>query len=226
MFKHIALLSRGADVTHEAFLDRLRESDLPEAIDGCVRFHEVVPTMPEHAEFDALVECFFEEETAYDAVVESRDGFLSGRNDAFADAIGAETGMAGEVIVQRDDVDGDTDGLYKHSAFLVRKADLTHEDFVDHWQHNHTPIAREITGVVKYDTVVPTAPDDQPFDGVAELYFEELEALYDALGSEGDRDYVATGEMAEKARADVDNFLAIDERPRLIGRERLVRLDR
>ena len=223
MYKHIAALSRVADVTHETFLDRLRDGDLPEAFEGCVRYHEVVPTMPDHAEFDALVECFFEDEEAYTTTVENRDGLLSDRDDEFADVIGAETGMAGEVVVQRDDVDGDTDGLYKHSAFLVRKADLDHEAFVDHWQHNHTPIAREITGVVKYDTVVATTPDDQPFDGVAELYFEELGDLYDALGSEGDRDYVATGEMAEKARADVDNFLAIDERPRLIGRERLVR---
>jgi len=55
----------------------------------------------------------------------------------------------GEEIVQKDEVDADTDRLYKHSAFLVRQDGMTHEEFVDYWQNNHTPIAREIEGVVK-----------------------------------------------------------------------------
>ncbi|WP_254862814.1 EthD domain-containing protein [Halovivax gelatinilyticus] len=222
MYKHVALLSRTADVSHEEFVEKWQAAPLGDAVDGVVRYHEVFPTMAEHAEFDGLAEFFFEDESAYADVVEDRDGLVSAADSSLANVIAAERGMAGEPIVQRDDVDDDTDGLYKHSAFLVRKDDLTHEEFVDHWQNNHTPIAREITGVVKYDTVVPTDPDVQPFDGVAELYFDDIDALYDALGSEGSRDYAAVGEMAEKAREDVDNFLAIDERPRFIGRERLV----
>jgi uncharacterized protein (TIGR02118 family) len=98
---------------------------------------------------------------------------------------------------------------------------MTHDEFVDYWQTNHTPIARDIEGVVKYDTVIPAA-DEATFDGVAELYFDELEDLYAALGSEGSRDYDPTKEVAQRARDDVDNFLAIDERPRLIGQSTLV----
>ena len=33
--------------------------------------------------------------------------------------------------------------MYKHVALLVRKPSLTHEEFVDYWQTNHTPIARK-----------------------------------------------------------------------------------
>ncbi len=219
MHKHIALLSRAEAVSHETFVDRWQAADLANAIDGVVRYHEVFPTMPEHAEFDGLAEFFFEDESSYEAAVNGRDSLVSDLGGELEAAIGEERGMAGDPIVQRDEVDGDTDERYKHSAFLVRKDDLSHEEFVDHWQHNHTPIAREITGVVKYDTIVPTDPDGQPFDGVAELYFNDIDDLYDALGSEGSRDYEAVGEMAEKAREDVDNFLAIDERPRFIGQE-------
>ena len=112
--------------------------------------------------------------------------------------------------------------MYKHAAFLVRKPDLTHEEFVEYWQTNHTPIAREIEGVVRYATVVDTFdPESAPFDGIAELYFDDLNALYDALGSEGSRDYDPDRGKAKEAREDVDNFLAIDERPRLIGEERI-----
>jgi uncharacterized protein (TIGR02118 family) len=129
----------------------------------------------------------------------------------------------GEEHVVKDEVDGDTDGLYKHSAFLVRQEGMTHEEFVDHWQTNHTPIAREIEGVVKYNQVIPTDPENAEFDGVAELYFDDIEKLYRALGSEGSRDYDAPGGKAKEAREDVDNFLAIDERPRFIGQEQLVK---
>ena len=99
---------------------------------------------------------------------------------------------------------------------------MSHEEFVDYWQTNHTPIARDIEGVVRYNTVLPTDPENAEFDGVAELYFEDLEDLHAALGSPGSRDYDPAREVATKAREDVDNFLAIDERPRFIGRERVV----
>jgi hypothetical protein len=70
---------------------------------------------------------------------------------------------------------------------------------------------------VKYDTVLPIDPDTAGFDGLAELYFDDLDALHDALGSEGSRDYDPDEGKAREAREDVDNFLAIEERPRFIG---------
>jgi len=115
--------------------------------------------------------------------------------------------------------------MYKHVAALVRKEGMTHEEFVDYWQSNHTPIARDIEGVVRYHTVVPTDPENAEFDGVAELYFETLEDLHDALGSPGSRDYDPTREVAAKAREDVDTFLAIDRRPRFIGEETVQKSD-
>jgi uncharacterized protein (TIGR02118 family) len=100
---------------------------------------------------------------------------------------------------------------------------MSHEEFVEHWQTTHTPIARDIEGVVKYNQVLPTEPERAEFDGVAELYFENLSDLYAALGSEGSRDYDPDRGTAKEAREDVDNFLAIDERPRFIGQERVVK---
>jgi uncharacterized protein (TIGR02118 family) len=116
---------------------------------------------------------------------------------------------------------GDTDGLYKHSAFLVRKNGMSHEAFREYWETEHSPLAATIEGVVRYHTVYPVDPAQSAFDGVAELYFETLEDLHDALGSPGSRDYDPTKEVAAQAREDVDNFLAIEERPRFIGRERV-----
>jgi len=234
MYKHIALLVRQDDMTHEEFVDYWQENHTPIAqdIEGVVRYQQVLPTEPEHAEFDGIAELYFEElDDLYDALGSpgSRDYApdkpvaAKAREDVnnFL-AIEQRPRFIGEERVQKDEVD-DTDGLYKHSAFLVRQDDMSHEEFVDYWQTNHTPIAREIEGVVKYNTVLPADPENAEFDGVAELYFDDLEKLYDALGSEGSRDYDPDKGKAKEAREDVDNFLAIDERPRFIGREKVVK---
>ncbi|WP_306060631.1 EthD domain-containing protein [Natronococcus wangiae] len=235
MYKHVALLVRQEGMTHEEFVDYWQTNHTPIAreIEGVVRYQQVLPTEPEHAEFDGLAELYFEDLGALHDALGSEgsrdyDPEKGKAKEAREDvdnflAIDERPRFIGEEIVQKDTVDGDTDGLYKHSAFLVRQEGMTHEEFVDYWQTNHTPIAREIEGVVKYNTVVPTDPDNAEFDGVAELYFEDLEKLYDALGSEGSRDYDPEKGKAKEAREDVDNFLAIDERPRFIGRERLVK---
>ncbi len=234
MYKHVALLVRQDGLSHEEFVEHWQTEHTPIAreIEGVVRYQQVLPTEPAHAEFDGIAELYFEDlEALHDALgsegSRDYDPEKGKAKEAREDvdnflAVEERPRFIGEEIVQKDEVDGDTDGLYKHSAFLVRKEGMSHEEFVDYWQTNHTPIAREIEGVVKYNTVLPTDPEHAEFDGVAELYFEDLEKLYDALGGEGSRDYDPERGKAKEAREDVDNFLAIDERPRLIGRERLV----
>ncbi|ELZ05678.1 ethyl tert-butyl ether degradation EthD [Natrialba chahannaoensis JCM 10990] len=235
MYKHVALLVRQDDLSHEEFVDYWQTTHTPIAkeIEGVVRYQQVLPTDPENAEFDGIAELYFETLEDVHAALGSpgsrdydptKEIAAEARRDvANFLAIDERPRLIGEEIVQKDEVGSDTDGLYKHSAFLVRQEGMTHEEFIDYWQENHTPIAREIEGVVKYNTVLPTDPENAEFDGVAELYFDDLEKLYDALGSEGSRDYDPDRGKAKEAREDVNNFLAIDERPRLIGRERLVK---
>ncbi|MFC4357843.1 EthD domain-containing protein [Halobium salinum] len=231
MYKHVALLVRKPGMSHEEFVDYWQTNHTPIAreIEAVVKYATVQPVTPEAAEFDGLAELYFEDLDALHAALGS-DGnrdydpakgkAKEAREDVdnFLD-IESRPRFIGEVVTQKDEVDGDTDGLYKHSAFLVRKEGMSHEEFVDHWQNEHTPIAREIEGVVKYDTVLPVDAPHAEFDGIAELYFEDLDALHDALGSEGSRDYDPAKGKAKEAREDVNNFLAIDERPRFIGRE-------
>ncbi|WP_435318373.1 EthD domain-containing protein [Haloarchaeobius sp. TZWSO28] len=237
MFKHIALLVRQDDMTHEEFVDYWQNNHTPIArdIEGVVRYQTVLPTDPENAEFDGLAELYFETlDDLHEALGSegsrdydpTREVAAKAREDVnnFLD-IERRPRFIGEEKVWKDEVDGDTDGLYKHSAFLVRKDGMTHEEFRDYWENNHSPLAKDIEGVVRYQTVYPTDPENAEFDGVAELYFETLDDLHEALGSEGSRDYDPTREVAAKARADVDNFLAVEKRPRFIGQERLVKND-
>lgn len=233
MYKYLALLSRKEGMSYEDFRTYWRDEHAPIArhIEGSVRYHQVHPADPDTAEFDGIAEVFFEDlDSLYGAFGgpgRQPDPDREHAQETLRDTanfldLGELEQFVGEEHIQRDDVDGDTDGLYKHSAFLVRQEGMSHEAFRTYWQENHTPIARDIEGVVRYTTVLPVDPETAAFDGVAELYFETLDDLHDALGSSGSRDYDPTREVARQAREDVDNFLAIEERPRLIGREQVV----
>jgi uncharacterized protein (TIGR02118 family) len=234
MYKHIALLVRQEGMSHEEFVDYWQTNHTPIAkdIEGVVRYQQVLPTEPEHAEFDGIAELYFETlDDLHEALGSpgsrdydpTKEVAAKAREDVdnFL-AIEQRPRFIGEETVWKDDAE-DTDGLYKHSAFLVRKEGMSHEEFREYWENNHSPLAKDIEGVVRYHTVYPSDPENSEFDGVAELYFETLEDLHEALGSEGSRDYDPTKEIAAKAREDVNNFLAIDERPRLIGQEKVVK---
>ena len=237
MYKHVALLVRKDGLSHEEFVDHWQNTHTPIAkeIEGVYRYQQVLPADPEAAEFDGIAELFFDDlEELYDALgsegSRDYDPARGKAKEAREDvdnflAIDERPRLIGEEIVEKDEVDGDTDGLYKHSAFLVRKDGMSHEEFLDHWANEHVPLAREIPGVVRYARVVPTEPEHAEFDGIAELYFESLDALRAGLGHESSRDYDPDHPKAKAPREDVENFLALEDRPRFVGQEKLVRAD-
>lgn len=234
MYKHVALLVRKAGMSHDAFLDHWRDTHTPIArnIEGVVRYHQVLPEDRDAGSFDGIAELYFEAlDALYDALGSegSRDydparGVAAQAREDVDNFLDVERRprLIGEETVELDTVGGDTDGLYKHSAFLVRKEGMSHEEFLDHWANEHVPLAREIPGVVRYTRVTPTEPEHAEFDGIAELYFEELDALRAGLGHESSRDYDPEHPKAAAPREDVDNFLSIEDRPRFVGQEQLI----
>jgi uncharacterized protein (TIGR02118 family) len=237
MYKHVALLVRQADMSHDEFVRYWQDSHTPIArnIEGVVRYHTVLPVEAEDAEFDGIAELYFDDlEALYDALGSPGSRDYDPTKEVAAEAredvdnflaVEERPRLIGEETVELDETDGDTTGLYKHSAFLVRKSELSHAEFLDHWANTHVPLARDIPGVVRYTRVVPVTPEVAEFDGIAELYFEDLEALEAALGRSGSRDYDPDDPRAKAAREDVDNFLDIESRPRFIGRETVQRAD-
>ena len=57
---------------------------------------------------------------------------------------------------------------------LVRRDDMTREQFVHWWLEEHAPLARTLPGVERIRFNVLDA--DAPFDGIAELWFASTEA--------------------------------------------------
>ncbi|MGA0011238.1 MAG: EthD family reductase [Candidatus Nanopelagicales bacterium] len=57
---------------------------------------------------------------------------------------------------------------------LVRREDMSRDDFRQWWIDEHAPLARTLPGVrrIRFNVL----DEDAPFDGIAELWFDSAEA--------------------------------------------------
>lgn len=104
--------------------------------------------------------------------------------------------------------------MIKMVDFLVRTDEYTHEEFAERWQGEHAEIARDLPGLQKYTTAVPTNPDAVEYDGVLELYFHDVAALNAAFDTE----------IGQEVQADAAGFVDTEAGPTLVVEE-TVQLD-
>ena len=75
--------------------------------------------------------------------------------------------------------------MIKSVGLLTRRDGLSHEDFVKHWFEIHAPLAHAVPGVRRYvqshilgERTRPDIPTtDVEIDGIAELWYDDLEAM-------------------------------------------------
>ncbi len=98
-------------------------------------------------------------------------------------------------------------------VFLInRRPDMEAEDFRRYWKETHAPIAAKLPGLRKYvQNYFAAAPDGPPpmYDGFAELWWDDAEAMEQSLAS-------AEGQAT---LADVDNFLDAERLQTFIAEE-------
>ncbi|MFC4541292.1 EthD family reductase [Halosolutus amylolyticus] len=92
---------------------------------------------------------------------------------------------------------------------LVRRDEYSHKEFVDRWQGEHADLARELPGLVRYSTSVPTDPDRAEYDGVLELTFESEAAMAEAFDSD----------VGREVQADAAEFVDLGAGPRMVVEE-------
>jgi uncharacterized protein (TIGR02118 family) len=79
--------------------------------------------------------------------------------------------------------------MVKLIYMITRKEGLSVAEFQTHWRETHAPIAAAIPGVRRYvqcHTLPELYTEDQtpPYDGAAELWFDDLEAFRAMIGSD------------------------------------------
>ena len=90
--------------------------------------------------------------------------------------------------------------MLKLVCVVHKRAGMDTEDFRRYWRENHGPIAAKIPGLRKYTQVYANAGpggSPPPFDGLAELWFDDESSLERAMASP----------EIEAATADNKNFL-------------------
>lgn len=81
--------------------------------------------------------------------------------------------------------------MIKSLSLLVRKEGITHQEFVDHWVNVHAPLAHAVPGLRRYVLTHVLAERTRPdipsiggeIDGIAELWYDDLEAMQRANDS-------------------------------------------
>jgi uncharacterized protein (TIGR02118 family) len=97
--------------------------------------------------------------------------------------------------------------MFKAIILLTRREDTSHEAFREWWLERHAPLARQLPGVRRlvFDVV---EDGSAPYDGVSELWFDDLDAFEAAYAS------------AIGARVAADSMAHVSARIRLFVEER------
>lgn len=99
--------------------------------------------------------------------------------------------------------------MYKAEFCLQRKDGMDEESFRDYWATEHAALANRLPGLREYTVMFADDPNE-PYEGVASLWFDDREALDAALSSS----------EAETLMADLPHFSKPDEMLSLFGEER------
>ena len=93
--------------------------------------------------------------------------------------------------------------MIKSLTLLTRKAGLTHEQFMRHWVEIHAPLARKVPGIRRYVQThlleerkrldIPSS--DVEIDGIAELWYDDREAMQMAIASPEGKALYADGAL-------------------------------
>jgi len=81
--------------------------------------------------------------------------------------------------------------MIKSISLLTRKDGMTHEEFMKHWVEKHAPLAHFVPGLRRYvqsNILEERFRNDIPkidadIDGIAELWYDDIEALRAANAS-------------------------------------------
>jgi uncharacterized protein (TIGR02118 family) len=75
--------------------------------------------------------------------------------------------------------------MTKIIALVRRNEDMTYDEFRTYWQDHHSQIVAKLPGLRRYiqNPALDLAGKEWPYDGVAELWFDDVDAIRDAFRS-------------------------------------------
>jgi uncharacterized protein (TIGR02118 family) len=102
--------------------------------------------------------------------------------------------------------------MIKVLAVLHKRPDMSREEFVRYWREVHAPLAHGMPSVRRYvinPTLEAFAMGEPPFDGVAELWFDDAAAARAAFASSVG--IATTQDVAKFAQAEKTQIVIAEE---------------
>jgi uncharacterized protein (TIGR02118 family) len=197
MVKLIFLCTRRPDITHERYTELLLDGHVPIALQHHPTMRRytvnIVERGPEsEAALDSIGELSFETLADFrERLYDSPEGEKVVHRDV-ARFMGGAHAYATREVVQKSTVErprGRRAAGTKMFCPLRRRPDLSHDQFVEHWQTQHVPLAlahhphmtRYVTNIVT-EKLSPDAPD---WDGFAEITLAAGQPMF--ASPEGER---------------------------------------
>lgn len=87
--------------------------------------------------------------------------------------------------------------MLKVVGLVTKREDLTWDEFVDYWKNEHIKPVSKQSNLVRYTIAPAIKPNEAPYDGIAELYYESTDDIREAT----------TEELMEEIRKDEEHFL-------------------
>lgn len=221
MYRHAAVLGHQTGTDQEAFREHWQTEHVSTASEvGAVRHLTTTPFST--GDVAGVDDLYFEDRDALDDAL-GGPGW-DGHVDEFLAAtervrlVGRETVQFGPHAVDPDAAP------YRRTVVLTRREDTTHEEFRDHWLDEHVPLVAAMPGVVRYTATLPVAPARAAVDGIADLYFDDRDAVLASMGRATDT-HDPDHEAFVAVNEDATTFLALGALRQVAG-EWTVRTDR
>jgi uncharacterized protein (TIGR02118 family) len=133
---------------------------------------------------DGLAELWFDDTAALRAARADR-AFSAARADAarFREPSGGGALLTVEHVIKDGPVP--PQGV-KNVEFVVRRPDLSVEDFGRYWREHHGPLAAKIATIRRYvqSHAIDAPGEERSYDGIASTWFEDTDAMRASAASE------------------------------------------
>lgn len=102
--------------------------------------------------------------------------------------------------------------MIKVLVAIHKKPGMSREEFVRYWREVHAPLAENMPGVRRYvinPAIEVSGRSEPPFDGLAELWFDDVAAWEAAMASPAG--WETSADVAEFAQPDRMLFVVAEE---------------
>jgi uncharacterized protein (TIGR02118 family) len=98
--------------------------------------------------------------------------------------------------------------MLKIVALVEKREEMAWEEFLEYWDEEHVKVISKVPNLKRYTIAPAIKPEDAPYDGIAELYFESTEAIQEGFTEELDREI---REDEDEFLERVDTFVAAEQ---------------